>query len=91
MPSSGCSAGQAISTAFAIAAAAFPAPTTRVLPFGGGGKWRGTISNGSAAVNAARKLASNNSRGSMNYFPPPPAARFLPAGGAIGGASSGAR
>src|SRR5690348_4065779 len=60
MPSSG--PGQCASTAAAIEAAALPAAATNVLPFGGGGRCGATISCGSAAATAARKLASRSER-----------------------------
>src|SRR5690348_16485963 len=65
-PSSGAAAGQCDSTATAIAAAAFPAPTTTVRPGGGFGRWAGTMRSGSAAARAAWKLPSSSSRGSMS-------------------------
>ncbi len=49
------------STAAAIAAAAFPAPTTTVLPFGTSGRYLGTQSAGEAAATAE----SNISRSSL--------------------------
>jgi hypothetical protein len=39
-----------------MAAAALPAPSTRVLPAGGAGKFGGTAVRGAAAATAARKL-----------------------------------
>src|SRR4051812_30104501 len=60
MPSSG--PFHAASTAAAIDAAALPAAATKVFPFGGGGRCAATISCGSAAATAARKLASRSAR-----------------------------
>src|SRR4051812_42998837 len=60
MPSNG--PFQVDSTAAAIDAAALPAAATYVLPFGGDGRCRATISCGSAAAIAARKLASSRAR-----------------------------
>src|SRR5512135_1848248 len=66
MPSSRASDGQCVSTASAIAAAAFPAPTTTVRPRGGLGSCGGTMRSGSAAASAAWKLPSSSSRGAMS-------------------------
>src|SRR5579859_3088361 len=47
-----------------MAAAALPAPTTSVRPWGGPGRCGGTIWSGSAAATAVRKLASSSARAS---------------------------
>ncbi len=67
-PSSG--PRQCFSTAAAIAAAALPAPTTIVRPFGGLGKCSGTISAGSAAATAASNSERNRARRSGAVMAP---------------------
>src|SRR6516225_4650501 len=57
--------GQLSSTALAIKADALPAPTTMVRPFGGGGRYAGTRSNGDAAFMAASNIARSTARGSL--------------------------
>src|SRR5262245_22083595 len=69
-PSSGAAAGQRCSTASAIAAAAFPAPSTRVRPAGGDGRCAGRISSGSAAATAARNDSTSSSLGVMGRARP---------------------
>jgi hypothetical protein len=53
---------QFASTAAAIAAAALPAPTTMVLPFGGFGRCLGTHNAGDAAATAASNMSRNSLR-----------------------------
>src|SRR3954467_11032931 len=53
---------QCCSTAAAMAAAAFPAPATKLRPRGGGGRCGARIFSGSAAATAGRKLSSRSAR-----------------------------
>src|SRR3954471_18149070 len=62
MPSSAACAGQACSTASAIAAAALPAAATKVRPCGGAGSCAPRMRSGSAAETAAWKLCSRTAR-----------------------------
>src|SRR3954447_11084377 len=61
---------QCSSTALAMAAEAFPAPTTMVRPFGGTGRCRGTIFSGSAAPIAASNIALNRECGESTMAAP---------------------
>jgi hypothetical protein len=55
-----------------MAAAAFPAPTTKVLPRGGAGRCRGNTSDGDAEAIAASNILRNRSLGSIiGWFLPP--------------------
>src|SRR5437763_16879639 len=57
---------QCASTASAIAALAFPAPTTIVRPLGGAGRKAGTRFRGSAAATAASKSPHRIGAGSVD-------------------------
>ena len=52
----------------AIKADAFPAPITRVLPFGGSGRYGGTQRDGLAAATAVSKSERNVSSGVICSF-----------------------
>ena len=70
-PLSFASFGQSFSTSRAMAAAAFPAPTTSVRPRGGGdGRKLGTQCSGSTAFTAAWNISSSSPRASITEDAP---------------------
>ncbi len=67
-PLTGASAGHAASNACAMAPAALPAPTTRVFPFGTGGRCAASVSDGKALRTATQYRCSSRARGSSAGF-----------------------